>query len=91
MNTPSQTHKIAHSRGVEQLIIGKATSDGAGVNLTDGVLVHASAPSRILIISGKPLKEPIVQYGPFVMNTQDEIYQALSDMRAGKLGESAVP
>jgi hypothetical protein len=55
----------------------------------DGVVIEASADARVLLVSGMPLKEPIVQYGPFVMNTQDEIYQALSDFRDGRLGETA--
>jgi hypothetical protein len=38
---------------------------------------------RFLLISGKPLKEPIARYGPFVMNTQDEIQQALKDLKNG--------
>jgi redox-sensitive bicupin YhaK (pirin superfamily) len=38
---------------------------------------------RFLLISGKPLNEPIARYGPFVMNTQDEIIQALQDLRNG--------
>ena len=53
----------------------------------DGVVMEASADARVLLISGQPLKEPIVQYGPFVMNSKDEIYQALSDFRDGRLGE----
>ncbi|MBA3059067.1 MAG: pirin family protein [Gammaproteobacteria bacterium] len=55
----------------------------------DGVVIEASVDAKVLLISGQPLKEPIVQYGPFVMNTKDEIYQALSDFRDGRLGESA--
>ena len=55
----------------------------------DGVVIEADADARVLLISGQPLKEPIVQYGPFVMNSQQEIYQALSDFRDGRLGESA--
>jgi redox-sensitive bicupin YhaK (pirin superfamily) len=43
----------------------------------------------LILVSGQPLKEPIVQYGPFVMNTKEEIYQALTDFRDGRLGESA--
>lgn len=56
---------------------------------TDGVVIEADAEARVLLIAGEPLKEPIVQYGPFVMNSQQEIYQALSDFRDGRLGESA--
>ncbi len=51
----------------------------------DGVVIEASLDSRLLLISGKPLGEPIVQYGPFVMNSSDEIHQAISDFRDGRL------
>ncbi len=54
---------------------------------SDGVVIQASADAKLILISGQPLKEPIVQYGPFVMNTQQEIYEALSDFREGRLGE----
>lgn len=55
----------------------------------DGVVIEASADTRLILVSGRPLNEPIVQYGPFVMNTQQEIYQALTDFRDGRLGERA--
>jgi hypothetical protein len=51
----------------------------------DGVLIEAAEPARILLIAGRPLHEPIAQYGPFVMNTNEEIYQALTDFRTGVL------
>jgi redox-sensitive bicupin YhaK (pirin superfamily) len=52
----------------------------------DGVRLAASADgARAILIAGRPLKEPIVQYGPFVMNTQQEIVQAVEDFRAGRL------
>lgn len=54
----------------------------------DGVVLQASQAARVLVISGRPLKEPIVQYGPFVMNTQQQIYEALADFRAGRFGEA---
>ena len=49
----------------------------------DGVRIVAAQPSRLILIAGQPLGEPIAQYGPFVMNTQDEIRQAVEDFRAG--------
>ena len=52
---------------------------------SDGVAIEASADSRALLIAGRPLGEPIAQYGPFVMNTEQEIYQAVADYRAGRL------
>ena len=55
----------------------------------DGVVIEASADAKLILVSGRPLNEPIVQYGPFVMNTQQEIYQALADFRDGRLGERA--
>lgn len=41
--------------------------------------------ARVLVLSGQPLREPIVQYGPFVMNTREEIDQAISDYQTGRL------
>lgn len=61
----------------------------ANMAQADGVLIEASAYAKLILVSGKPLKEPIVQYGPFVMNTKEEIYQALGDFRDGRLGEKA--
>jgi redox-sensitive bicupin YhaK (pirin superfamily) len=49
----------------------------------DGVTLVASEDARLILVAGKPLNEPIVQYGPFVMNTQEEIHQALEDYRSG--------
>lgn len=52
---------------------------------SDGVRMVAGADTRALLIAGRPLNEPIAQYGPFVMNTEQEIYQAVADYRAGTL------
>ena len=43
----------------------------------------AGAPVRFMLMAGAPFKEPIFPYGPFVMNTEDEIQQALADLRNG--------
>ena len=52
----------------------------------DGVRLTAMEDSRLLLVAGRPLHEPIVQHGPFVMNDEQEIYQAISDYRQGRLG-----
>jgi redox-sensitive bicupin YhaK (pirin superfamily) len=49
----------------------------------DVVRVHATGPARFLLLSAQPLHEPYVRWGPFVMNTKDEIAQALQELRAG--------
>jgi hypothetical protein len=41
---------------------------------------------EILVLGGQPIREPVEHYGPFVMNTRDEIRQALEDFEAGRLG-----
>jgi redox-sensitive bicupin YhaK (pirin superfamily) len=56
-----------------------SNNDGA-----DGVLISAESDTRLILVAGKPLNEAIVQYGPFVMNTQQEINQALDDFRQGR-------
>jgi redox-sensitive bicupin YhaK (pirin superfamily) len=55
--------------------------------LADGVVLQAGAEGACaLLVAGRPLREPIVQHGPFVMNTQQEIFEAVEDFRAGRLG-----
>ena len=58
---------------------------------TDGVTITAdsSEDTKVILITGRPLREPIVQYGPFVMNSQQEIMQAVTDFQSGKFGEGA--
>ena len=52
----------------------------------DGVALTAGPQgARAILVAGRPLGEPIAQYGPFVMNTQEEIYRAVEDFRAGRL------
>lgn len=58
-------------------------------NAGDGVRLQAGpsdTPARALLIAGKPLREPIAQYGPFVMNTREELMTAVEDFQNGRLG-----
>jgi quercetin 2,3-dioxygenase len=51
----------------------------------DGVILQAKEDTRLILVAGKPLHEPIAQYGPFVMNTEQEIQDAINDFRSGRL------
>ncbi len=50
-----------------------------------GLSLHALTPSRVLVVAGAPIGERIVQHGPFVMNSEEEIHQAIADYRSGRL------
>jgi redox-sensitive bicupin YhaK (pirin superfamily) len=63
----------------------------AGVLSSEGALELAAGPdgARLLLLAGRPLGEPVVQYGPFVMNTREEIEQAIADYQKGELTRAA--
>lgn len=52
----------------------------------DHIRLRGNADTRLLLLGGEPIEEPIVSYGPFVMNTVEEIEQAFADYRAGRMG-----
>ncbi len=52
----------------------------------DQVIIKANTAGRMILGYGKPLKEPIVAYGPFVMNSEEEIREAYQDYQSGKMG-----
>jgi hypothetical protein len=56
-------------------------------NAGERVAVEAKSDAHLLLLAGEPIEEPIVSYGPFVMNTDGEIRQAMRDFQAGKFGE----
>ena len=50
------------------------------------IVIEARQDSRLLLMSGAPIEEPIARYGPFVMNTRQELIQAVEDYQTGKMG-----
>ena len=71
---------------------GKTIEARSAALLSDGDRVEIGAGAegaRFIVLAGKPLGEPVVQYGPFVMNTREEIEQALSDYQSGKLASAS--
>ena len=77
------------------IIEGQATINNAKVQAdhfvllkNDGEKIEVTANEEviILVLSGEPINEPIAQYGPFLMNTWEEIEQAIDDVNSGKFG-----
>lgn len=58
--------------------------DGGAITLTAG---SAAEPLEVYLLGGQPIREPMAQYGPFVMNNQAELQQAMDDFRSGRLGQ----
>ena len=62
-------------------------SFGAGGAVAVRAAAGASTPLEILLLGGRPIREPVAQHGPFVMNTEAEIRQAIRDFQAGEMGQ----
>ncbi|MFW6340354.1 MAG: pirin family protein [Wenzhouxiangella sp.] len=76
----------------EMSVAGQAVPERSAGILGDGDQIGLSAGpggGRALLMAARPIGEPIVQYGPFVMNTREEIEQAMDDYRAGRLTDAA--
>jgi len=87
---PSELHGFVYVFEGNAKLQDDAIPSESAVELSAGdrvVLKTDNHSARLLLIAAKPLNEPVVQYGPFVMNTAEEIEQALSDYRQGVLTE----
>ena len=90
---PAEHNAFVHVYRGEVLISGRSVAAQRMAVLAndpdrDGVIIEASTAARVLLLAGQPLHEPIAQYGPFVMNTAQELHQAIDDYRSGRLGRS---
>jgi redox-sensitive bicupin YhaK (pirin superfamily) len=71
-------------------VAGKRVAEGQMAILGEGdaiTLRGAEISGRLLLLAGVPLREPVARYGPFVMNTEREIHEAIRDYQSGRMGE----
>jgi redox-sensitive bicupin YhaK (pirin superfamily) len=73
----------AEDRPVED---GQLVVFGPGDQVVVAAAARQAEPLDVILLGGLPIREPIAHYGPFVMNTRDEIIQTIDDYQAGKLG-----
>lgn len=76
-------HITIAGEGVGAAEIARLSRDG------DGVAITADGDAMLLVMTGEPIDEPVVGYGPFVMNTEAEIREAIAEFNAGKFGALA--
>jgi hypothetical protein len=72
--------------GEGQLAVYGADGDAITMAAADDQPSNSAAGWEILVLGGQPIREPVARYGPFVMNTREEIAQAVADFRAGRMG-----
>jgi redox-sensitive bicupin YhaK (pirin superfamily) len=71
--------------GEGELVVFAGDEGSVHVEVPD----DAERPLDALVISGVPLREPVARYGPFVMNTRDELVEAFDDYQSGRMGQIA--
>ncbi|MFM5923555.1 MAG: pirin family protein [Novosphingobium sp.] len=76
-------HVTVDGKGVGEAEIARLSLDG------EGAVIKADGDAIVLVLTGEPIDEPVVGYGPFVMNSEDEIRQAFADFNSGRFGAVA--
>ncbi len=91
LQIPSGHNALVYPFEGEVKIAGSRVQTHQAAILTDGdsLAITAAAPARLIVLAAKPIGEPVVQYGPFVMNSVAEIEQAIRDYQAGTLTKMA--
>jgi redox-sensitive bicupin YhaK (pirin superfamily) len=86
VDLPAQHNAFAYVYEGAAGIGGQASVRGTIAVLTpgDSVTLSSDHGARLIVVAGKPLREPVAKYGPFVMNTEGELRQAFADFQAGK-------
>jgi redox-sensitive bicupin YhaK (pirin superfamily) len=82
--------RLYYFRGIELTVAGQCFPPASLMELrpdTDVELANGGDVAELLMLQGRPIGEPVVKYGPFVMNTEDEISQAIEDFRRRQYGE----
>ena len=87
----------AYAKGESERIVGRLIAADRERELADRLRADLVAPiqngaeeGEILVLQGRPIAEPVVQHGPFVMNSEAEIRTAIEDYRSGKMGHISV-
>lgn len=90
-----ESHNAALAVLSGEVTVNSKTARDAQVVLLDSagseVEVTASSDAMLLVLTGEPIEEPIAGYGPFVMNSETEIRQAIADFNSGRFGQIAAP
>jgi redox-sensitive bicupin YhaK (pirin superfamily) len=76
-------HVTVAGQGVGEAEVARLSTEGEGVS------IRADGHSMLLVLTGEPIDEPVFGYGPFVMNTEAEIRQAIEDFNAGRFARAA--
>jgi redox-sensitive bicupin YhaK (pirin superfamily) len=89
--TPSDHNVFAYVVSGAVRASGKLVKEGQMAIFAEGdaVELQASKEAEVLLLGGRPIGEPVARYGPFVMNTREELMEAFADFRAGRMG--AIP